>query len=119
VFKAVSLIFSSLVLAACGSSDGSAQSAFAAVKEGALLIDVRTAEEFAGGHLPGAINIPHGEILAGVNALQADQSAAMVLYCRSGNRSGMATKSLSGAGFSNVVNAGAYSSLKPVWDAGG
>lgn len=119
MFKAVSLILSGLFLSTCGAADDGAQAALASVKSGALLIDVRTAEEFASGHLPGAINIPHGEIVAGVAALQAEKSAPMVLYCRSGNRSGIATRSLTEVGFSQVVNAGAYSSLKPVWEAGG
>jgi phage shock protein E len=106
------------MLAACGGSSESGQAAYAAVEEGALLVDVRTPGEFAGGHLPGAINIPHGEIVAGIAALGADKTANIILYCRSGNRSGIATGSLAEAGYTGAVNAGAYSALKPVWDAG-
>lgn len=106
------------ILAACGGSNEKALAAHAAVKEGALLVDVRSAEEFAGGHLPGAINIPHGEIVAGMQALAVDKAAPVVLYCRSGNRSGMAETSLAEAGYGNLMNAGGYSSLQPVWDAG-
>jgi phage shock protein E len=111
-------LLSGLFLAAGGSADETGQAAFAAVRNGALLIDVRSAEEFAGGHLPGAINIPHGEIVTGIHALEANESANIVLYCRSGNRSGIAASSLWQVGFTNAVNAGAYSALKPVWDAG-
>ncbi len=111
------------MLAACGNAkepgNGPQTSAFAAVKEGALLVDVRTAEEFASGHLPGAVNIPHGEIVEGLSALNTPKSTKVVLYCRSGNRSGIATTSLTQAGFSRAMNAGAYSALKPVWDAAG
>ena len=119
MFRAISLLFSGLFLAACGSSSDTGEAAFAAVKEGALLVDVRTAQEFAGGHLPGAINIPHGDIVAGIKALGADKAADIVLYCRSGNRSGIAAGSLAGAGYTGAVNAGAFSALKPAWDAGG
>jgi phage shock protein E len=113
------LMIMGAVASACGGSSDAGKLAFSAVQNGALLVDVRTAEEFATGHLPGAINIPHGEIVQGLAALDVAPSADIVLYCRSGNRSGMATASLTSAGFTKAVNAGAYSALKPVWDAGG
>ena len=119
MFRAIVVLFVGTVLSACGSSSDTGALALSAVQNGALLVDVRTAEEFATGHLPGAINIPHGEIVQGLAALDVSQSTDIVLYCRSGNRSGMATASLTGAGFTKAVNAGAYSALKPVWDAGG
>ena len=117
MIRAAILAFSSLIIAACGSGDDTAQTAFEAVKDGALLVDVRSAAEFAGGHLPGAINIPHGEIVAGLQALETDKQTDIVLYCRSGNRSGIAQASLAEAGYTAAVNAGAYSALKPTWDA--
>lgn len=107
----------SLLLVACGSDNPLAVEARDAVAAGALLVDVRSAEEFATGHLPGAINIPHGEIVAGIAELDVSKDAPIVLYCRSGNRSGMAKTSLEGAGYSELLNAGGYSSLKPTWDA--
>ena len=119
VFKSLVVVLISAFLLACGGSDPVGRAALQAVEGGALLIDVRTTEEFASGHLPDAINIPHGDIVAGVNALQADKAASIVLYCRTGNRSGIAEGSLREAGYSNVVNAGAYSELQPVWDPRG
>ena len=56
---------------------------------GAQLVDVRTAEEFAGGHLPGARHVPLDE-LDGSAASDLDRSRPVVIYCRSGDRSGMA-----------------------------
>ena len=103
---------------ACAGDDKAAREALAAVDAGALLIDVRSAEEFAGGHLPGALNIPHPQIVVGVQALGTAKEAPIVLYCRTGNRSGIAKDSLAGAGYTNVSNAGAYSALKPIWDQG-
>lgn len=109
----------SAFLAACGSSDGSARAALSAVQNGALLVDVRTPEEFAAGHLPGAINIPHDEIVSGLAELKTPKTTEIVLYCQSGGRSGVATSSLGKAGFTSASNAGGYPSLKPLWDAQG
>lgn len=119
MFKTMAVVVLGFVLAACGNAGDTGQAALTAVQGGALLVDVRTAEEFATGHLPGAINISHGEIVEGLTALNTAKSTEVVLYCRSGNRSGMATSSLAEAGFSNAMNAGGYSSLKPFWDAAG
>ncbi|MDO3382305.1 rhodanese-like domain-containing protein [Gilvimarinus algae] len=68
-------------------------------------LDVRSAEEFAAGHLEGAINIPHGEVVAGVQALNIDKDTPLVLYCRSGRRAQMALEALQKAGYQNLVNA--------------
>lgn len=78
----------------------------AEVPADAVWIDVRTAEEFAGGHLEGAHNIPHEKITTGVAGLGLDQEAPIYLYCRSGNRSGIATDSLVKEGYTRVINAG-------------
>ncbi len=77
-----------------------------------LLIDVRTPEEFAGGHLNGAINIPYTEIDKRIGNYTRDRGARIVLYCRSGRRSGIAQKTLAGMGYNQVVNAGSYSDLR-------
>jgi phage shock protein E len=68
------------------------------------LVDVRTAEEFASGHIPTAVNIPYDVILD--KPPTEDKSALIVVYCRSGSRSAMAYRSLKGAGYTNVVNFG-------------
>ncbi len=66
------------------------------------LIDVRESAEFAQGTLPGAINIPLGEI---PNRLaELDQSRRVVLLCRSGARSANAAQFLASSGFGDVVN---------------
>ena len=62
----------------------------AAVDEPTLIIDVRTAEEFAAGHFPGAINIPHEDIIQGIKESNVGKDQTVLLYCRSGNRSGQA-----------------------------
>ncbi|MEW6753229.1 MAG: rhodanese-like domain-containing protein [Candidatus Latescibacterota bacterium] len=82
------------------------------IRQGALLIDVRTAAEFAQGHLDGAVNIPHEQIGDGVVRLGADKDRRVVLYCRSGRRSGLAHKTLWDLGYRHVLNAGGYEDLK-------
>jgi len=112
MLKALLTGLASLALAACGRGHADTDlTALAAVDNGALLVDVRSPGEFAGGHLEGALNIPHTEILAGIRALGTDREAPIVLYCRSGNRSGIATRALEEAGFTDVTNAGAYTAL--------
>ncbi len=73
---------------------------------GAILIDVRTPGEFSRGHIKGAINIPVDSITVGIEKKAKDKSAAIVLYCHSGARSGSAKKTLAKEGYTNVVNAG-------------
>jgi len=112
MLKKISAFIMTLLLGACSSSfDESHSKALAKVSAGAILIDVRSAEEFDSGHIDGALNIPHTVILKGVKELGINQDADIVLYCRSGNRSGQATATLQKAGFKNITNAGAYASL--------
>ena len=76
------------------------------VKEGALLLDVRTAAEYASGHLPGAVNVPLSELNSKLETLSSKERV-VVVYCLSGTRSGMAARVLRNAGFSQVSNLGA------------
>jgi phage shock protein E len=91
--------------------DVSTQEAWDIIKTGTTIIDVRTAEEFAAGHIEGAINIPFDQIVAGVEKIGLKNDASIVLYCRSGRRSSLADESLLQAGFTDSVNAGGYESL--------
>jgi phage shock protein E len=77
-----------------------------------FLIDVRTPQEFAEGHLMGAVNIEYQEIVAKVGSMTSDKSARIELYCRSGRRSGIAQDSLKEAGYQNAVNIGGFEALK-------
>lgn len=77
-----------------------------------IWIDVRSAEEFNAGHLPGAVNIVHTEIAGKIASVTQDKNAEIKLYCRSGRRSGLAEAELKKLGFTNVQNAGAYEELK-------
>ena len=66
------------------------------------LVDVREPSEVATGTLPGAINIPLGQLPSRLAEL--DRSRRVVLLCRSGARSANAAELLGGAGFTDVVN---------------
>jgi rhodanese-related sulfurtransferase len=72
------------------------------------LIDVRTPEEYATGHIAGSINIPVQEIGSRLNEISQDEP--VVLYCRSGNRSNQAAQILDGAGFTGVYDLGGIQS---------
>jgi len=78
----------------------------ALIKDGALVVDTRTAGEYAGGHIDGAINIPYDSIAHGIGKHQTDKSKCIIVYCHSGTRSSTAKKILTGAGYTNVVNGG-------------
>ena len=78
------------------------------IKQGGLLLDVRSPGEFASGHLDGARNVPIGEIGQHTSEL-GDSSRPIVVYCASGARSAMAKRTLRSAGFSSVYNLGAMS----------
>ena len=81
-------------------------SAVAAADPGPIWIDVRTVAEYEGGHLPGARNINFDRIGAHIVEITTDKNAVVMLYCKSGRRSGFAKQTLEQLGYSNVVNAG-------------
>lgn len=95
-----------LSIAACAqSAEGSIDSkAFKAAidKDDALLIDVRTTEEFNEGHIEGAANIDWlgGTLLTDVSGI--DKTKPVLLYCTSGGRSGEAMEAMKKAGFTDV-----------------
>ena len=65
-----------------------------------FLLDVRTPEEFAQGHVPGAVNIPHDQIAARLADVPKDKD--VVLYCHSGRRSGLAAQVLAANGYTRL-----------------
>lgn len=77
------------------------------LKEGAILIDVRTKGEFAQGHNPQSINIPLDQLNS--ESQKLDRTKTILLCCASGTRSGMALGILKKNGFKNVMNAGPWS----------
>jgi phage shock protein E len=84
-----------------GRVDGATAKAFAAA--GAKVVDVRTPQEFASGHVPGAVNIPYDEIARRASEI-GPPSTLVVLYCRSGRRSGIAAEALRRAGYEKLYD---------------
>lgn len=120
----------SLTLVACGSDDSSdsagvgtvtasdagvrtvsaSDAARAASEEGVVVIDVRTPEEFAAGHLEQARNLPLGDAFRDqVGELPRD--GRYLLYCQSGNRSGQAAQVMEQLGFTDVLDGGGIPDL--------
>lgn len=77
-----------------------------------IFVDVRRADELAAGYVRGAIHIPHGEIAARWQELEEYRDDHIVLYCRTGRRSGIAEQILRQAGFQNLYNGGGLRDLE-------
>ena len=82
------------------------------LKEGALLVDARTPGEFSAKHVQGAINLPYDTIAHSIGQYETNKTKAIVIYCRSGNRSGRAKESLIEMGYTNVLNAGSIGNMQ-------
>ena len=67
-----------------------------------LILDVRKEKEYAEGHIPGALNIPHDQLADRLSEIDAAKTDEIVVHCRSGHRAGIAEKVLIEAGYSNV-----------------
>jgi rhodanese-related sulfurtransferase len=82
------------------------------IAKGALILDVRRATEFEGGHLDRALNIPHDEIADRLGELADYKEREILVYCVSGRRASYAVSVLKGAGFPKVHNAGGLGDLE-------
>ena len=71
-----------------------------------VVIDVRTPQEYAAGHIEGAVNIEYTEIAKEIAKTGATKDDKVMLYCQSGRRSGIALETLKTLGFSKAENAG-------------
>lgn len=81
------------------------------VKNGALILDVRTKGEYASGHIKGSINISVDQLATNINRLPG-KDKAIITCCASGMRSASAKSILQSNGFSNVHNGGSWASLQ-------
>jgi rhodanese-related sulfurtransferase len=79
------------------------------ISEGAFLVDVRTPGEFADGHVKGSVNIPLDNITKEI--AQFKNKNNVIVFCRSGNRSGMAKSLLEQQGIKNVINGGTWQNV--------
>src|SRR5690554_4398537 len=80
-----------------------------AIKDGALLVDVRTPSEFSAGSVKGAVNIPLDKVPSQLSKFKGKKR--IIVFCRSGNRSGQAKRILENNGFQNVINGGTWQNV--------
>lgn len=82
------------------------------INEGAFLVDVRSPAEFSSGNVQGSTNIPLDKISDQLEKFKGKEN--IVVFCRSGNRSGQAKSILAENGFKNVINAGTWQNVDKI-----
>jgi len=82
----------------------SAAQAHAEQSQGAVMIDVRETEEFAQGHVPGAIHLSKGVVELHIEQAVPDTSTAIICYCGGGSRSALSADNLQKMGYTNVAS---------------
>jgi phage shock protein E len=85
-------------------SNDALQQRIEASEPGFVVLDVRTPEEYAEGHVPGAINMPHDTVSQHLSALSDARDKEIIVYCRSGRRAAIAIDALREAGFAHVTH---------------
>jgi phage shock protein E len=80
------------------------------VKEGAIILDVRTQSEFSGGHIKGSVNMPVNSLVHNFGKLKS-KNKTIITCCASGMRSASAKSILKANGFNEVYNGGSWHSL--------
>ena len=117
--RVAALVLAILVVvfvAGCGGSSATAVQKPSAAKAVGMLdartvIDVRTPAEYAASHIAGAQNIDVEAADFGTKIAALDKKAPYLVYCRSGNRSGMAATQMAAAGFADIVDGAAMADL--------
>ena len=97
-----------VVFVARVSAELSEDEARAQLKQGAVVVDVRTVEEFNAKHLTNVVNIPLAEVSEKIPTLVTNKSQIVLLHCRTGRRSGIAESQLRELGYTNVFNIGSF-----------
>jgi phage shock protein E len=104
------LVILAFVWRSVGGGGGNSKIVHDKIKAGALVVDVRTPGEFASEAYPGATNIPLSEVGKRL-AEFGDRKRSVVVYCRSGSRSGQAKAILEKNGFADVTNGGGIAGM--------
>ena len=114
--KLVFIILAMLFLTACGQNKEQ-EAAYMNItaeqaknimdsQEGYVILDTRTQEEYEESHIPGAILIPHDQILEKAESVLIDKNQLILVYCRSGRRSKLASEDLVKLGYTNIKEFG-------------
>ena len=116
--KLILLILAALFLTACGITKENdreavymnitAEEAKAIMdsEKGYIILDVREQDEYAAGHIPGAILIPYTQIEEKADEMLPDKDQLILVYCRSGRRSKIAAEALVELGYTNILEFG-------------
>ena len=116
--KLVFLLLAVMVLTACGQDKENDQGAVYVnitaeeakqimdSEEDYIILDVRTQDEYDQGHIPGAIVISHDEIVEKAEEVLTDKDQLILVYCRSGRRSKIASEALVELGYTNIKEFG-------------
>mgnify|MGYP003292261250 FL=1 len=112
------LLLAVMLLTACGQAKENGQEAaymnitaeeakqIMESREGYIILDARTQEEYDQGHIPGAIVISHEEIAEKAEDVLTDKEQLILVYCRSGRRSKIAAEALVELGYTNIKEFG-------------
>lgn len=93
-------------------SNGNTQELASILANEAFLVDVRTPQEYADGHVKGSVNIPLNQVANQLRKFKNHKN--IVVFCRSGNRSEQAKQILNNHGFTNVVNGGTWKNVNTI-----
>lgn len=100
--KIVSVAALAVALSGCLSWKGEKME----LPDNAVLLDVRSEEEFASGHIKGAVLLPHDEIAMRITSVVLEKSTPVFVYCRSGRRSAIAIETMKTLGYTELVDLG-------------
>ena len=116
--KLLSILLAMLVLTACGQNKENKQEAIYMnitaqeakkimdTEQDYIILDTRAQTEYDEGHIPGAIVIPHDEIKEKAESVLKDKDQLILVYCRSGRRSKLASEDLVELGYTNIKEFG-------------
>ena len=116
--KLILIMLAMMLLTACGQDKANKQEAVYVnitaeqakeimdSREGYIILDTRTQEEYDESHIPGAILIPYDEILEEAGGVLTDKEQMILVYCRSGRRSKLAAEDLVKLGYTNIKEFG-------------
>ena len=116
--KCLCVMLAMLLFTACGQQNKESQEAkymnitaqeakeIMDTQEGYVILDTRTQEEYDQGHIPGAVLLPYDEVLQKAETILTDKNQLILVYCRSGRRSKLASEDLIKLGYTNIKEFG-------------